>query len=77
MESAGYDAELEGRLAALENLNKHSNGFFGAMLGKKTHLIQFEDSNGMSLPFRHTFYSFYSFSQIEITSDRTVPSHVK
>lgn len=46
IESGEYDDELEGRLAALDNLHLHSNGFLGKIIGNKTKLIEFVDNNG-------------------------------
>ena len=38
-----YDEELEGRLVALENLNRHSSRF---LKKKETSLVEFVDANG-------------------------------
>jgi hypothetical protein len=46
IESGDYDDELEGRLVALENLNRHASGFLSSMIGKRTNLVEFVDNNG-------------------------------
>lgn len=43
--SGDYDDELEGRIAALENLTRHSKGMLSNVIGKKTRLVEFIDKN--------------------------------
>ena len=45
VDSGDYDNELEGRIAALENLTRHSNSMLSNVVGKKTRLVEFIDKN--------------------------------
>jgi len=46
IESGDYDDELESRLVAMENLHTHSGGVFGRLVGKRTYMVEFVDTNG-------------------------------